>query len=171
MLVGMLIYARDTTLAAVAGLSVMQLDHLHDDASNSIGATRALRRRGAQQPKLAGVIRAKPGSGDTLAIRIALRMTPGWHVGSSHPGVIGVPSRVQWTLPGGWRVAEERWATPTQDIVGKDTSFVYAEPFAIDVSLVRPPQSHGGSVQAVLSYGICRDVCIPGRITLTSNVP
>jgi uncharacterized damage-inducible protein DinB len=38
MLVGMLTYARDTTLAAVAGLTMAQLDHLHDDASNSIGA-------------------------------------------------------------------------------------------------------------------------------------
>ena len=37
-LVGILTYARDTTLAAVAGLSVAQLDHLHDDTSNSIGA-------------------------------------------------------------------------------------------------------------------------------------
>jgi Uncharacterized protein conserved in bacteria len=37
-LVGILTYARETTLAAVAGLSVEQLDHLHDDASNSIGA-------------------------------------------------------------------------------------------------------------------------------------
>jgi hypothetical protein len=37
-LVSMLTYARDTTLAAVAGLTVAQLDHLHDDASNSIGA-------------------------------------------------------------------------------------------------------------------------------------
>ncbi|CAN5901542.1 DinB family protein [soil metagenome] len=38
MLVGMLTYARDTTIAAVAGLTVAQLDHLQDDASNSIGA-------------------------------------------------------------------------------------------------------------------------------------
>ena len=37
-LVGILLYARQTTLAAVEGLSVAELDHLHDDASNSIGA-------------------------------------------------------------------------------------------------------------------------------------
>jgi uncharacterized damage-inducible protein DinB len=37
-LVGMLTYARDTTLAAVNGLTPAQLDHLHDDRSNSIGA-------------------------------------------------------------------------------------------------------------------------------------
>src|SRR4051812_21353376 len=37
-LVGMLLYARKTTLAAVEGLSIAQLDHLHDDSSNSIGA-------------------------------------------------------------------------------------------------------------------------------------
>jgi uncharacterized damage-inducible protein DinB len=34
----MLLYARKTTLAAVEGLSMAQLDHLHDDSSNSIGA-------------------------------------------------------------------------------------------------------------------------------------
>lgn len=37
-LVVMLGYARQTTLAAVRGLTVAQLDHLHDARSNSIGA-------------------------------------------------------------------------------------------------------------------------------------
>jgi hypothetical protein len=37
-LVGMLTYARSTTLAAVEGLTVAELDHLHDPRSNSIGA-------------------------------------------------------------------------------------------------------------------------------------
>lgn len=37
-LVGILLYARQTTLAAVAGLSVAELDHLQDASSNSIGA-------------------------------------------------------------------------------------------------------------------------------------
>ena len=37
-LVAILTYARDTTLAAVSGLTRGQLDHLHDDRSNTIGA-------------------------------------------------------------------------------------------------------------------------------------
>src|SRR5678816_4401908 len=37
-LVGILLYARQTTLTAVEGLSVADLDHLQDDSSNSIGA-------------------------------------------------------------------------------------------------------------------------------------
>jgi uncharacterized damage-inducible protein DinB len=37
-LVGMLSYARKTTLAAVDELSIVQLDYLHDDCCNSIGA-------------------------------------------------------------------------------------------------------------------------------------
>jgi uncharacterized damage-inducible protein DinB len=37
-LVGMLTYARSTTLAAVDGLTLAELDQLHDAASNSIGA-------------------------------------------------------------------------------------------------------------------------------------
>lgn len=37
-LVGILLYARQTTFAAVEGLSVAELDYLHDESSNSIGA-------------------------------------------------------------------------------------------------------------------------------------
>ena len=37
-LVGMLSYARSTTLAAVRGLTIPELDHLYDAESNSIGA-------------------------------------------------------------------------------------------------------------------------------------
>ena len=37
-LVGILTYARKTTLAAVEGLSMAELDHLQDGSSNSIGA-------------------------------------------------------------------------------------------------------------------------------------
>jgi uncharacterized damage-inducible protein DinB len=36
--VGILGYARLTTLTAVEGLTIVQLDHLHDGSSNSIGA-------------------------------------------------------------------------------------------------------------------------------------
>lgn len=34
----MLTYARSTTIAAVEGLTLAELDHLHDEQSNSIGA-------------------------------------------------------------------------------------------------------------------------------------
>jgi uncharacterized damage-inducible protein DinB len=37
-LVGMLTYARSTTILAVEGLTTEELDHLHDPESNSIGA-------------------------------------------------------------------------------------------------------------------------------------
>jgi uncharacterized damage-inducible protein DinB len=36
--VGILLYARQTTLRAVEGLTIAELDHLHDSSSNSIGA-------------------------------------------------------------------------------------------------------------------------------------
>jgi uncharacterized damage-inducible protein DinB len=37
-LIAMMTYARRTTLEAVSGLTVAQLDHVHDRSSNSIGA-------------------------------------------------------------------------------------------------------------------------------------
>lgn len=43
-LVGMLEYARATTFTALDGLKIEELDYLHDDRSNSIGALLALAR-------------------------------------------------------------------------------------------------------------------------------
>lgn len=37
-LIGILTYVRSTTIAAVEGMTLPELDHLHDDRSNSIGA-------------------------------------------------------------------------------------------------------------------------------------
>lgn len=37
-LVAILSYARQTTLAAVDGMGIAELDHLHDESSNSVGA-------------------------------------------------------------------------------------------------------------------------------------
>ena len=113
--------------------------------------------------------RATPAS-DTLALRIVARMTPGWHVGAEKPGRSGVPTTVTWGLPAGWRVVASRWTPPTPAIVGKDTVFEYHGAFAIETTVVTKGPRRSGKVEALLTYGICRDVCIPGRLKLTSYV-
>jgi len=73
-LVGMLTYARETTLAAVNGLTVAQLDHLHDDRSNSIGALLAhiaAVERGYQVVTFEG---REPSVPETAAWSAALRL-------------------------------------------------------------------------------------------------
>lgn len=126
---------------------------------------RAAAQRGSLTATMTGH-RRTPTS-DTLTLRIAVRMTPGWHIGAAQPGRVGVPTELKWRLPAGWRILASRWSPPTSAVVGRDTVFQYGSPFAIETTLVRGGRRHAGAIQAVLSYGICRDVCIPGRLTLT----
>ena len=131
-------------------------------------SARATAQRGALTGALTGH-RTRPGS-DTLALRIAVQMTPGWHVGAGRPGASGVPTELTWRLPTGWRVLATRWSAPTPRVAGRDTVFEYHGPFTIDATLVTGGRKRSGPIKADLSYGICRDVCIPGRLTLTHEV-
>ena len=107
---------------------------------------------------------------DTLVLDIAVRMTAGWHIGAVQPGVVGVPTELNWRLPASWRVLSSHWPTSTASVVGRDTSFEYRGPFTIKTTLVGDGSRTPGRIHVVLSYGICREVCIPGRIKLTYDV-
>lgn len=129
---------------------------------------RAIAQRGSLTATLAGG-RTTPTS-DTVALRIAVRMTPGWHVGAEQPGKSGVPTRVTWQLPAGWRVVATRWSPPTSALAGRDTVFEYAGPFVIETTFVTEGRRRSGTVQALVTYGLCKDVCMPGRLTLKHEV-
>ena len=126
---------------------------------------RAAAQRGMLNATLTG--RRTSPSSDTVALRIAVQMTPGWHIGAAKPGKFGVPTVLTWGLPAGWRVLAERWAAPTRSVVGRDTVFEYRGPFTIDATLVTQGGKRSGPVEAVVAYGICRDVCMPGQLTVT----
>jgi len=128
----------------------------------------AIAQRGSLAASLTGY-RTAPTS-DTVALRIAVRMTPGWHIGAEKPGSSGVPTTLTWQVPAGWRVVATRWPAPTPAIVGHDTVFEYARPFTIEATLVTHARRRSGPIQALVTYGLCKDMCIPGRLTLKQYV-
>lgn len=131
-------------------------------------ASRSEAQRGVLAATLTG--HATTATSDTVALRIAVQMTSGWHIGAVRPGVTGVPTTLSWRVPVGWRVVASRWPAPASVVVGRDTVFEYRGPFTIETTLVRAGARAPGSAQATLSYGICKDVCMPGRLVLTYDV-
>jgi thiol:disulfide interchange protein DsbD len=101
-----------------------------------------------------------------IDVRVAVTITDGWHIGARTPGVVGIPTRLEWQLPKGWSVVSEVWPRPEAALVGRDSAFTYSGSLTIRASLVGPRAVSRESVQAVLSYGICREMCIPGQVTL-----
>ena len=50
---------------------------------------------------------AQPGKPVTLGLK--LRMEPEWHTYWKNPGDSGLPTRIQWQLPPGWKAGEIEW--------------------------------------------------------------
>jgi uncharacterized damage-inducible protein DinB len=77
-LVAMLTYARQTTLKAVEGLTCEQLDHLHDEHSNSIGALLAHIAAAERWYQLVTFEERRPTAAENDAWSAALELVPHW---------------------------------------------------------------------------------------------
>lgn len=130
----------------------------------------------SQAPQAAPVVEATitrltPASAQPVIVRITIIVSPGWHIGAATPGSSGLPTRLTWMLPTGWAPAETRWPPAQQQISGHDILFVYTDSLQIDATFRVTPPTAGVPVKAVISYGVCRDVCIPGQIEVTLPEP
>jgi DsbC/DsbD-like thiol-disulfide interchange protein len=119
----------------------------------------------------AAIARITPNDVRPVVIRIALTVPPGWHIGATTPGSAGLPTRVRWIPPPGWQLIENRWPQPVPLVVGADTLLVYRESVHLDGSFQVEPSRARGPLKAVISYGLCRDICIPGQLEVTLPEP
>src|SRR5512144_1944771 len=102
----------------------------------------AAAQRGSLTATLAG--HRKTPASDTLALRISVGMTPGWHIGAARPGASGLPTELTWRLPPGWRLVASHWPAPTPALVGRDSVFEYRGPFTIETTIVRDGPRRSG---------------------------
>jgi DsbC/DsbD-like thiol-disulfide interchange protein len=109
--------------------------------------------------------------------RMALRfeVEPGWHVYWRNPGESGVATTVTWTLPAGFTVDSLQYPTPSRlDVAGVVTHIIEGD--VVFQSTIRPPPqarltSHVSRLTAHVRYGVCKDVCYPGRATVSITMP
>jgi DsbC/DsbD-like thiol-disulfide interchange protein len=119
----------------------------------------------------AAIARVTPSEVRPVLIRIAVTVPPGWHIGAITPGAAGLPTRVRWISPPGWRLIETRWPPPFELVVDADTLLVYRESMHLDASFLVDPSRARGPLKAVISYGLCRDICIPGQLEVMLPEP
>jgi DsbC/DsbD-like thiol-disulfide interchange protein len=121
----------------------------------------------AQQPEFRATLEQVRGAetDSSISLRVAIRVTPGWHIGAPRPGAIGVPTTLDWQLPRGWTLISENWPAPRREAIGRDSAFTYSGSLNVEAAM-RKGEGRG-PIEVDLSYGICsKDLCIPGRKTL-----
>lgn len=105
-------------------------------------------------------------------VLVTLAIDPGWHVSWRNPGETGLPTRLTWNLPAGVRVRDETWPVPViaHTPVGATHTLEGEVPWLVEFVVDRVTAADR-LIALTLQYGICRDVCIPERITVQGVLP
>ncbi len=110
---------------------------------------------------------AVPGQPATVALR--LRMDEHWHTYWKNPGDSGLPTKIRWTLPEGWKAGPIQWPYPEAQRVGPLMNYGYSGEAMLLVELTPPADAKPGPVllKADADWLVCKDICIPEKASLS----
>lgn len=114
-------------------------------------------------------------AGEALDVGITLRPVAGWHTYWMNPGHTGLPTRVKWNLPSGFRAGELEWPHPVRLGTAPFVTFGYEGDAMLLSRLETPPSLRSGDevkLRAEVRWLACReDGCIPGKAELELELP
>jgi thiol:disulfide interchange protein/DsbC/DsbD-like thiol-disulfide interchange protein len=114
---------------------------------------------------------AQPGR--PLLVGLKLRMEPEWHTYWKNPGDSGLPTRIEWVLPEGWKAGDIQWPYPKPLPVGPLMNYGYEDEVVLLSQLTPPANAQPGPVVigAKAEWLVCKDVCIPEKGELEIEMP
>ena len=118
------------------------------------------------------LIDASPGAGRIARVGALFRLDPGWHLYWRNPGDAGLPTRVRWQVDGG-DVGPLAWPAPEvfRDEDAGVTSYGYRAQVLLSSELVRlAPPAGPRAVRVETDFLVCKDQCIPGKVSLTRDL-
>ncbi len=114
---------------------------------------------------------AQPGK--PVAVGLKLRMADHWHTYWKNPGDSGLPTRIEWVLPEGWKAGEIQWPYPKPLPVGPLMNYGYEDEVVLLSELTPPADAKPGSypIKAKAEWLVCKDICIPEKGELDLVMP
>jgi len=114
---------------------------------------------------------AQPGKPITVGLQ--LRMIPHWHTYWKNPGDSGLPTKIQWVLPEGWKSGAIQWPYPKPLPVGPLTNYGYEDEVVLLSDLTPPANAAAGSatIKAKAEWLVCENICIPEKGELDIVIP
>ena len=113
-------------------------------------------------------------AGKPTTVGLKLRMAEHWHTYWKNPGDSGLPTKIQWVLPDGWKAGEIQWPYPKNLPVGPLMNYGYEDEVVLLTELTPPASARAGdhAVKARAEWLVCKDVCIPekGELDLVVRV-
>jgi DsbC/DsbD-like thiol-disulfide interchange protein len=113
-----------------------------------------------------------PGTTAWLGLRLA--HDAHWHTYWINPGDSGLPTKLSWTLPEGYRASDIAWPAPHRIAVGELTNFGYAGDIVLPVQIEVPESAQDGGTAHIAvdaKWLVCQNECIPGQGSFALDMP
>ena len=113
--------------------------------------------------------------GQHFTAGLYFKLAPGWHVYWSNAGDSGEPPAINWNLPAGVTSGPMQFPAPQRLPLGPLMDFGYQNqvlfPIPITVASSFKPSGPAASLGGKVTWLVCREVCIPGKATLSVDRP
>ncbi|MFY9511068.1 MAG: protein-disulfide reductase DsbD domain-containing protein, partial [Rubrivivax sp.] len=115
-----------------------------------------------------GVLAGKP-----VWLGLKIEHAPHWHTYWKNPGDSGLPTALQWTLPGGATAGEIQWPTPKKLPIGPLMNYGYENTLLLPVPVAVPAGFSGSQFDVKLQadWLVCKEVCIPESGSFSLSLP
>ena len=111
--------------------------------------------------------------GQPVWVGLKLTHQPEWHTYWKNSGDSGLPTELNWQLPGGITAGEIAWPTPKKIPVGTLANYGYEKTVLLPVPLTVAPGFAGSQLQVNLkaAWLVCRKECIPQEGDFSLSIP
>jgi DsbC/DsbD-like thiol-disulfide interchange protein len=113
-----------------------------------------------------------PGGPFTVGLR--LDMEKGWHTYTNPPGDAGMPTKITWTLPEGFKAGEIQWPKAKDFNLGPFKTRGYDGTVVLPVTITPPDKLQPGQtvrIAAKVEWLACEVACVPGSADLALDLP
>lgn len=111
--------------------------------------------------------------GDRFAVLVEMDISDPWHVYWKNPGDSGIPTRVEWDLPEGWKASKLEFPAPHRLTAGDLISYGFEHKLTLLSWVTVPSNTKPGrefKIGAQVNWLACVEQCIPGDADVSAMV-
>ena len=113
-------------------------------------------------------------AGQPFTVTVTLDLQPGWHTYWQYAGDSGLPPKVEWQLPEGWKAGPLEFSVPEQyQEPGDMIIYGYEKQQLLRATITPPrdlPQDKIYKLKAKVSWLACKELCVPGSAEVSSAI-
>lgn len=112
--------------------------------------------------------------GTPFYVGVYIRHEPGFHTYWKQPGIVGVPTSIQWELPRGWRGGELEYPEPESVLMFTIKAQGYERDVLLQAKITPPAKLKPGQTATLKGKAVwmcCAQSCHPGFKDLTLTLP